>query len=56
MSGLPRPVDSDQEYLAAILAELRAIRALLEPDSPQPSAQVELREPQKRRKRVTEAG
>lgn len=34
MNGLPRPVTTDQEYLAALLDELRGISAKL--DRPQP--------------------
>jgi len=53
-TGLPRPVTTEQEYLAAILVELRAIRLTLSPDSPtKASGEVELKEP--RRKRAKEA-
>ena len=43
MSELPRPVTTDQEYLAAILRELRGISANLDARSsePQPVSLVE---------------
>ena len=41
---LPRPVTVEQEYLAAILAELRALRVTPERPDPAPDV-VELREP-----------
>jgi hypothetical protein len=42
---LPPPINGTEAYLAAILAELRAIRGLME--SPErPSAEIELREPE----------
>ena len=50
--GLPRPVTADQQFLAAILDELRGVRALLAPPAPAeaPAAEatpelVQVREP-----------
>lgn len=56
--GLPPPMTYEMQYLAAILDELRAIRALLAMDGPpEPSAIVEAEpEPTKRRKRATKGG
>ena len=54
--GLPPPMTYEMQYLAAILDELRAIRALLAMDGPpEPSAIVEA-ETKARRKRVTKDG
>ena len=39
------PTNGTDERLDAILAELRAIRARIEAGNPQPSAEVELKEP-----------
>jgi hypothetical protein len=56
----PRPITNDQEFLAAILAELQAIRALLAdglPAKPAPPANydtVELREPKRARAKAKE--
>ena len=50
MRPLSRPVTIEHEYLAAILAELRAIRQKL--DGPQlPANVVELKEPAKRKRK-----
>lgn len=47
---LPEPVTTEQEYLAAILAELRALRSDLrrpqEPGEPMQSPVIELKEPE----------
>jgi len=52
--SLPRPITTEQEWLAAILAELRALRKELRPQ-PAPSDVIELREPAKpKRKRKKE--
>lgn len=46
--GPPQPIDRHEEFLAAILSELRAIRLRLDgPDFSAPPGQVELRESQK---------
>jgi len=52
MSGesLTRPITTEQEYLAAILAELRALRQSLERPQPAPSDVIELREQKKPKK------
>lgn len=48
MERLPRPVTTPEAYLAAILDELRALRATLAPAPAQPATdEVELREPKK---------
>lgn len=48
MDRLPRPTSSTDMYLAAILDELRALRAALAPAPAQPiTDEVELREPVK---------
>ena len=47
MSGLPRPVTVSDLYLAAVLDELRLIKAELiqpEPVEPEPDREIELRE------------
>lgn len=53
MATLPTPVTVQDEYLAAILAELRAIRAQLSAQEPEPlpAGEVALREPAKRKRR-----
>jgi len=52
MADLPSPVTVTDMYLAAILVELRAIRAQREPETPPDT--VDLREPAKpKRKRTT---
>ena len=46
--GPPQPIDRHEEFLAAILTELRAIRAAMGgPALSPPANHVELREPQK---------
>ena len=48
MDRLPRPTSSTDMYLAAILNELRALRAAMAPAPAEPPAEeVELREPVK---------
>jgi hypothetical protein len=45
--GPPQPIDRHEQFLAAIIDELRAIRIVLGgPVISQPDGQVELREPQ----------
>lgn len=51
-SGLPRAVTTDQAYLAAILDELKAIRAALSADGHSSNGVVALREPKKRDRRA----
>lgn len=47
---MPAPITTDHEYLAAILDELRAIRALLEPVVvASDEGAVELKEPKRKR-------
>ena len=56
--GVAMPVTYEQEYLAAILAELRAIRALLAADGPpevSAFADVQLREATKRKRAPKQA-
>ena len=45
MSNLPRPVTSQDFYLAAVLDELRQVKALLTPPAAPERETVELREP-----------
>lgn len=45
MTNLPGPVTSTEMYLAALLAELKALRADLLPDSVGDDGKIDLREP-----------
>jgi hypothetical protein len=52
--ALPHPINGAEEYLRAIHDELKLIRALLQPkeaDQPQPGDIVQLREPQKSKRK-----